>query len=322
MGLFDRFTEKKTCAICDKELGLLGKKKLEDGYLCKDCANKLSPFFTGTRHATVAQIQKQLEYREANEAKVAQLSPTRQVGDSWKIYIDDNARAFIVTREGDWRSANPDVISFDDLTGCDVRIDEDRHEIYRKDKDGNRQSYNPPRYETEYDFYVTIRVRNPYFSTIEFKVNTWTVKDRWGADYDRVERQAAEIRDTMRGLMGQGGYVQQGYQQQGFAGQGGYAQQGYQQQAAYPQQAPYQQGYAQQQAAYPQQAPYQQQVGPQQAPYQQQGYATQQAPYQQPAQAAPQQAAAQAAPAFCPNCGAPVQPGTRFCESCGSPLTA
>lgn len=38
MGLFDKFLEKKECGICGKELGLLGKTKLQDGYVCKDCA--------------------------------------------------------------------------------------------------------------------------------------------------------------------------------------------------------------------------------------------------------------------------------------------
>ena len=32
MGLFGSLFEKKSCDICGKELGLLGKRKLEDGY--------------------------------------------------------------------------------------------------------------------------------------------------------------------------------------------------------------------------------------------------------------------------------------------------
>ena len=42
MGLFD----KKYCDICGEKIGLLGNRKLEDGNLCKDCARKLSPFFS------------------------------------------------------------------------------------------------------------------------------------------------------------------------------------------------------------------------------------------------------------------------------------
>ena len=42
MGLFDM----KFCAICGNEIGLLGKKKVYDGIICKDCVAKLSPWFT------------------------------------------------------------------------------------------------------------------------------------------------------------------------------------------------------------------------------------------------------------------------------------
>jgi len=34
MGLFNIF-DKKVCAICGGEIGLLGNRKLEDGNLCK-----------------------------------------------------------------------------------------------------------------------------------------------------------------------------------------------------------------------------------------------------------------------------------------------
>lgn len=71
MGLFDKFLEKKECGICGKELGLLGKTKLQDGYVCKDCARGLSPFFTRARESTVAQIEQQLAWREKNRERVA-----------------------------------------------------------------------------------------------------------------------------------------------------------------------------------------------------------------------------------------------------------
>ena len=45
MGFFDKMFEKKECAICGTELGLLGKTKINEGYLCKECVGKLSPFF-------------------------------------------------------------------------------------------------------------------------------------------------------------------------------------------------------------------------------------------------------------------------------------
>ena len=66
MGLFD----KKYCDICGEKIGLLGNRKLEDGNLCKDCAKKLSPWFSDRRSSTVAEIKEQLEYRERNKEDV------------------------------------------------------------------------------------------------------------------------------------------------------------------------------------------------------------------------------------------------------------
>ena len=59
MGFFDKMFEKKECAICGTELGLLGKTKINEGYLCKECAGKLSPFFSGWRSSTANDIREQ-----------------------------------------------------------------------------------------------------------------------------------------------------------------------------------------------------------------------------------------------------------------------
>ena len=56
MGFFD----KKYCDVCGEKIGLLGNRKLEDGNLCKDCAAKLSPFFSERKSSTVEEIKQQL----------------------------------------------------------------------------------------------------------------------------------------------------------------------------------------------------------------------------------------------------------------------
>lgn len=66
MGLFD----KKYCDICGEKIGFLGNRKLEDGNLCKECAGKLSPFFSDRRRSTVEDIKRQLAYRAENEKKL------------------------------------------------------------------------------------------------------------------------------------------------------------------------------------------------------------------------------------------------------------
>ena len=168
--------DKKECAICGGEIGLLGNRKLEDGNMCKECAAKLSPWFSDRRNSTVAEIQAQLDYREANKEKVAAFRTTRTLGESTKILLDEDAGAFMVTEARNLAQANPDVLEFADVTGCVLDIDEDRTELMREDKDGNEVSYNPPRYTYEYDFYITIQVRNPYFDEIRFRLNDSTVE--------------------------------------------------------------------------------------------------------------------------------------------------
>lgn len=145
MGLFD----KKYCDICGEKIGLLGNRKLENGNLCKNCAQKLSPWFSDRRNSTVEEIKAQLDYREENQK--------------------------MVTRARNLVEANPDVLDFADVTGCNLDIDESRTELKRKDKDGREISYNPPRYEYSYDFYITIFVNNDYFDEIRFKINSGSV---------------------------------------------------------------------------------------------------------------------------------------------------
>ena len=122
MGLFGKMFEKKNCDICGGEIGLLGNKKLEDGNLCKECASKLSPWFSDRRRSTVDQIREQLDWREANQQRVAQFNPTRTLGNDMKVILDEDVGRFIVTRSSRWREANPDVLDFSQVTGCDTEI--------------------------------------------------------------------------------------------------------------------------------------------------------------------------------------------------------
>ena len=158
-GLFDA----KYCSICNNKIGLLGNRKLEDGNLCKDCAAKLSPWFSERRHSTVAEIGEQLRYREANQTAVQAFHTTRDLGKYTRVLIDDNAKKFMITSAKDLASANPDVLDFDQVTGCMLDVDESRSELKTKDDSGKSVSYNPPRYEYSYNFYITVRVNHPYF---------------------------------------------------------------------------------------------------------------------------------------------------------------
>ena len=69
MGFFD----KKYCDVCGEKIGLLGNRKLENGNLCKDCAAKLSPFFSERKSSTVEEIKEQLAYREEKQKRAGTL---------------------------------------------------------------------------------------------------------------------------------------------------------------------------------------------------------------------------------------------------------
>ena len=191
MGLFD----KKYCDICGDKIGLLGNRKLEDGNMCKDCAKKLSPFFSERRSSTIAEIKQQLEYREQNKQILAGFSPMFTFGEDDKIYIDPMKQSFVVSRRnpGSWSDENPDVIPLSSVAGCNLRVDEDREEIYTQGKDGEEVSYNPPRYKFTYDFYIDIKVNNPYFDEITARLNDSDVEGMGTMEYNRYQQTAQQV---------------------------------------------------------------------------------------------------------------------------------
>lgn len=215
MGLF----EKKFCSVCGEKIGLLGNRKLEDGNLCKDCANKLSPWFSDRRQSTVAEIEEQLRYREENKLEVANFNPTRTLGKNGKLILDEDQKKFILTHSDKWRDSNPDVLSFSQITGCRKDIVEHKTEEKQKDKEGHLVSYNPPRYSYAYDFKLTIYVNHPYFDEMTLRYNAFQVEDErpdtseiqarkglvgggilHGAEYRQYEKELNELAEVVESL--------------------------------------------------------------------------------------------------------------------------
>jgi len=208
MGLFS----KKFCSVCGGEIKLLGNRKLEDGNLCKACASKLSPWFSDRRSSTVEEIKAQLQYREENKAAVAAFHTTRSLGKNTKVLLDEDARKFMVTGARDLQEANPDVLDFSQVTGCDLDVRENRREEKTRDREGHMVSYNPPRYHFSYDFHMTIRVNHPYFDEISFQLNpsgVTTTADpvpanrapnpKLNQDYREYETMGREIKTVLTG---------------------------------------------------------------------------------------------------------------------------
>lgn len=174
MGLF----AKKYCDICGEKIGLFGNRKLEDGNMCKNCAKKLSPWFSDRRHTDLAGIKEQLEYRENNKQDVAQFHPTLKLGEHTTVYVDEDAGTFMVTDADpkNWDEANPDVFQLDEVTECNLDIKENREELTYEDKDGNEVSYTPRRFEYRYTFKMQILLDHPFVDEIEYDLNYWPLK--------------------------------------------------------------------------------------------------------------------------------------------------
>jgi hypothetical protein len=174
MGLFDVF-KKKECSICGGEIGLLGNRKLEDGNMCKNCAAKLSAWFSDRRNSTVQEISEQLAYRERNMEELKNFRVSRTIGQYYKVFIEETAGVpvrFVVARGNDFAEDNADIISFKDVSSCIVDIREDRDELKQRNDQNELVSYDPPRYRYQYDFYVELKIENnPYFDDIDFKLN-------------------------------------------------------------------------------------------------------------------------------------------------------
>ena len=154
-----------------EKIGFLGNRKLEDGNLCKDCARKLSPFFTERRSSTVEEIRTQLAYREENAKKLADFHPDLIFGTDEKVYLDLTAKQLIVTGAEDFREDNPDIIDASQIKSCETEIEDNEEELFFTDKEGNEKSYNPPRYQYAYEFHITLKIDSPWFEEISVDLN-------------------------------------------------------------------------------------------------------------------------------------------------------
>ena len=178
MGLFDVF-KKKDCEICGKEVGLLGYKKLEDGEICKDCVKLLSPWFDDRRHSTVEQIKAQLQAREYNKLAMETWQPSIALGEYYTMYVKtkgDVPISFVVSNSDKYRENNADILSFLWITACTPDIRESRTELKQTNSQGEKVSYDPPRYEYRYDFYIKLDIKGcDYIDDMRFRINSSTV---------------------------------------------------------------------------------------------------------------------------------------------------
>ena len=197
MGLFDA----KYCSICGKKLGLFGTTKLKDGNLCKDCAGKMSSLLPSKKALFVEEVKEHLAYREQNEEELKNFNYTRRFGQEGTIlYVDEANRRFIASSSSNWVHSNPDIISFDQVRDVTVSSRESKSEVYDEDAEGKRISFDPPRYDYDYDLYITILLDHPWFNEIYYQMNYSTKITHYAQDlYFYYEDLANDISRTLLG---------------------------------------------------------------------------------------------------------------------------
>ena len=195
MGLFD----KKYCDVCGEKIGLLGNRKLADGNMCKDCLKLASPYLTGRKNFSIDDMKEHLKYREENKRNLDNFNVTSTYGVNVKLHIDEAQGAWLISSSSNFRNGNPDIMTVNQVTGCTVDIRESRTEFKRKNAEGKEESYNPPRYDIDYDFYVVIDINSPWYSEIEFKVNASRIEQLNSAEYKNAQQQAEDIKNALTG---------------------------------------------------------------------------------------------------------------------------
>lgn len=193
MGLFDA----KYCDNCGEKLGLLGNTKIAGGVLCKACGNRLSPFLTNIKQRPLSDIKNHLMYREDNARVLENFKPDMDFGKNRKIFIDSAAGVFCVAR-GNWKTANADLMTLDQITNVDTEVVEDADEILYENKDGTKSSYHPKKFEYEYTFLIKIYLDSPWFDSISVDLSEGDHPDmKWNEAYTRYDRDLREAKAAL-----------------------------------------------------------------------------------------------------------------------------
>lgn len=197
MRFFVKPKRKKICSVCGQKLSGFGCRKLSDGVLCKDCESGLSRWFTVSDSDSSARVREHLAYRRQNRGSADSFEPTRAIGLSCKLLLDDAGGRFLIAEGNNWREENPDVLSLADVKACRTEIIEKRTELKRRDWDGNEYSYDPKRFTLRYDFYVEVSVEHPWFEKMRFKLNSSPVEGLESREYLRYQSLADEVTESL-----------------------------------------------------------------------------------------------------------------------------
>lgn len=223
MGLFD----KKNCDICGEKLDF----QETANWTMEICVRTVpASFLLGLKKDATApqKISKDSWNTEKkNKNAVRSFSITREFSaDRYHVFIDDNKGLFAVAFNMSEQD-NPDIVPLSAITSCRLDIDEQRVEEEYKDQDGESRSYVPPRYNYSYDYKIKLGVNTPWFDDMDFKLNTFSVKDHERAKMMNYEQLANQIITALTGAPAPAPVYSNGMMNQGYPQQSNMMNQGY-----------------------------------------------------------------------------------------------
>ena len=198
---------KKNCVVCKDKASILTRIRLNDGFLCNDCAKKCSEHLDDYDEITAEDIRKHLEYREKNKLSksLTEFKPTLTLGEYEILKIDEKHRTWLLDTGKRLKNENPDIFYLSQITDVLFVRKKELLNQYKENKESksklikflNRKNRWPL---YGYWFYVVIKVNHPYFSEISMRVNKYIVNEINQIQYLSCVRYAQDIIDIISEL--------------------------------------------------------------------------------------------------------------------------
>ncbi len=198
---------KKNCGVCGDKASILTRIRLNDGFLCSDCAKKCSEHLDDFDEITADEIKKHLEYRQRNlnSEMLRVFSATIDLGQYEILRIDQNHNYWLLETEKRLKRENPDIFMLSQVTDvvfvrkkeCLNNFNNEKAEknIFNRFtlKKNRRPVYG-------YWFYVVIKVNHPCFTEINMRINKYIINEKNQIEYLSAVRTAQDIVDIMEEL--------------------------------------------------------------------------------------------------------------------------
>jgi len=198
---------KKNCVVCGDKASILTRIKLNDGFLCSDCAKKCSEHLDDFDEITAEEIKNHLEYRKRNKnsAMLKNFVATMSLGEYEILRIDEPHGYWLLETEKRFNNNNPDIFMLSQIT--DVEFVRKKECLNRFDSEdaGQKLSTRFKRKKNRcpiygFWFYIIIKVNHPCFTEINMRVNKYIISEKNQIEYLAAVRTAQDIIDIITEL--------------------------------------------------------------------------------------------------------------------------